>query len=48
MGGETVVLFAMTVKVGKKKYYVQSGGMGMFNRAQVDVMVKAVRTLSAS
>jgi hypothetical protein len=48
MGGETVVLFAMTVKVGKKKYYVQSGGMGMFNRAQVDVMVKAVRTLAAN
>ncbi len=47
MGGENVVLFAMVVKVGAQKYYVQSGGMGMFTRAQVDVMIGAVRTLAA-
>jgi len=47
MGGENVVLFAMVVKVGSQKYYVQSGGMGMFNRAQVDVMIGAIRTLAA-
>ena len=45
--GKEVVLFAMVVKVGAQKYYVQSGPMGMFNRAQVDVMLKAVRTLAA-
>ena len=47
MGGETVVLFAMVAKVGGKKFYVQSGMMGSFTRPQVDVMVKAVRTLAA-
>jgi len=47
MAGEDVVLFAMVVKVGAQKYYVQSGPMGMFNRAQVDVMIKAIRTLAA-
>jgi len=41
-----VVLFAMKVKVGETKYYVQSGGMGMFTRAQVDTMIKAARTLA--
>ncbi len=47
MGGQRVVLFAMVVKVGAAKYYVQSNGMGTFNRAQVDAMVAAVRTLAA-
>lgn len=47
MAGKDVVLFALLVKVGEQKYYVQSDGMGMFDRAQVDVMVKAARTLKA-
>lgn len=47
MGGKDVVLFALVVKVGEQKLYVQSDGMGMFDRAQVDVMVKAARTLAA-
>jgi len=45
MGGETVVLFAMTIKAGDKKFYVKSGPMGMFNRPQVDRMIKAVKTI---
>ena len=47
MAGKDVVLFALVVKVGEQKYYVQSNGMGMFDRGQVDVMVKAARTLKA-
>lgn len=45
MGGETVVLFAMTIKTGDKRFYVQSGPMGMFTRPQVDLMIKAVKTI---
>lgn len=45
MGGKTVVLFAMTIKAGDKKFYVKSGPMGMFNRSQVDHMIKAVKTI---
>lgn len=40
------VLFAMLVTAGGKKFYVKSGGMGTFDRAQIDVMVKAARTLA--
>jgi hypothetical protein len=47
MAGKDVVLFALVVKVGEQKYYVQSDGMGMYDRDQVDVMVKASRTLAA-
>jgi hypothetical protein len=45
MGGETVVLFAMTVEAGDKKLYIQSSPTGMFNRKQVDRMVEAARTI---
>jgi hypothetical protein len=47
MGGETVVLFAMTAKVGDKKFYIKSLGTGMYDRKQVDRMVEAVHTLKA-
>lgn len=45
MGGKTVVLFAMAVKVGDKKLYVQSDGMGMYTKKQIDTMIKAVKSL---
>ena len=45
MGGKTVVLFAMAVKVGDKKLYVQSDGMGMYTKEQIDTMIKAVKSL---
>jgi hypothetical protein len=47
MADQDCVLFALVVTVGPQKYYVQSNGMGMFNRAQVDAMVASARTLAA-